>query len=214
MKNYWSVALVISILFHVALVTKYSPFFSAKNKTEQEKNVTKKEKSKEIKIIPEKIQKIKSQIPEETVEAKPLPYVENIMSRLVESDNFSPMQKPQIFEKNIKEIIFSELPQPNKELKKNPAYTNYYRLVREKIRSNAYNNYNTKAHGQVVIEFLISNNGDLKEVELGSASISNKVLRAVALKSVKQAAPFPAFPAELNQYSQLRFNISIEFKSN
>ena len=212
MKNYWGFAFTISVLFHVAILVKMPTFI--KKDFQKETVLTKTKKPKEIKIVPQKIEKIKNEAPIETAEIKPLPYVENIMSKLINGNYFSPLQKPQIFEKNVKEIIFSDLPHLDKELKNNPAYTNYYRLVREKIRVSAYNNYNRKVKGEVIIAFLVSRDGQLKDIELSSYSISSRVLKAIALKSVKQSAPFPAFPTELSKYSQLKFSISIQFKSN
>ena len=212
MKNYWTLAFSISLLFHVAIFTESSQFLRkvfALKKTPQEK-----EKSKEIEMVPEKIEKITNRQINNPSQAKPPAYTESILSELMENDNFSPMEKPQIFEKNIKEIIFSQIPENNKGLKKNPAYMSYYRLIREKIKSSAYQNYNTNKKGEIIVNFLILNNGTLQNVNIDAGSVSSRILRSIALKSVEASAPFPVFPAELSKYSQLQFNISIYFKSN
>ena len=212
MKNYWNIALSISLLFHVALFTEYSKFLD-KTPTAK-KPIEKKEKAKEIEISPEKIEKIPKKEVGNQVNIPPPVYTENILSKLLENDNFSPLEKPQIFEKNIKEIIFSQIPENDKNLKENPAYMSYYRLIREKIRASAYQNYNTNKKGEVIINFLILNNGVLQKIDINPGSVSSRILRSIALKSVEESAPFPAFPAELSKYSQLQFNISIYFKSN
>jgi len=209
MKNYWHIALVISLVFHVAIITGIPYFFEGKTIT------VKKQNTKEIKIIPKKIEKIKELTIEKDIALntpKPLPYVENIMGKLIDN-NSSALEKPHSFENQTKKIVFSDIPS-EKELKKNPAYMNYYRIIREKIRANAYHNYNTNRKGEVLVGFLILKDGTLKDIRLNPESVNNKTLQVIALKSIKEAAPFPAFPAELKKYSQLRFSISIYFKNN
>ena len=212
MKNYWNIALSLSLVLHVAIFTEFSQ--SLHKTLTTEKPAEKKEKTKEIKIVPEKIEKITKKEVSTPVNTAPPVYTENILSKLIENDNFSPLEKPQIFEKNIKEIIFSQISENNKSLKKNPAYMSYYRLIREKIRASAYQNYTTTKKGEVIVNFMILNNGTLQKININPGSVSSRILRSIALKSVEESAPFPAFPAELSKYSQLQFNISIYFKSN
>ena len=209
MKNYWNIAIVISFLFHVAIVTEGSHLFERKAIKVKKKN------TKEIEIIPKKIEKIRELTAKEEVDLnapKPLPYVDNLLGKLIDSDSSS-LEKPNIFDNDTKEVVFSQAPD-EAELKKNPAYMNYYRLIREKIRSNTYHNYNTNRKGEVLVGFLILKDGTLEDIRLNPESIGNKTLREIALESIKEAAPFPAFPEELKKYSQLRFNISIYFKNN
>lgn len=94
----------------------------------------------------------------------------------------------------------------------NPSYINYYQIVREKIRRSAYYNYTRTETGEVYISFIISSDGYLKEVRLvEEKSSANQYLREIALRSVKDASPFPNFPKELD-YPQLSFNVVISFE--
>ena len=135
------------------------------------------------------------------------------MSELINHNISSPFKKQRTFERDIDKITFSALPQ-DKDLKKTPVYMNYYRLVREKIRRNAYQNYKGNINGEVFVSFRILDDGTLKGVNLAPRSARNRLLRKIALKSIKQSAPFPAFPEELKKYSHLQFNIPIYFKNN
>ncbi len=213
MKNYWGYAIILSFLLHAAFLTGVPT--KLKNIFPKKETVAKGELVKEIKIDPQQIKPAahKPLVNPETTQ--PLPFIDNIMSKLIQPNNFTPLQKPQIFEKNIKEIIFTEVPKKlDRELKKNPAYMNYYRLIRERIRTNAYHNYNSNKKGEVLISFLVEKNGSLKDVDLDYRSVNNRILRNIALKSIWESAPFPEFPEELAKYSHLQFNISIYFKNN
>ncbi len=94
----------------------------------------------------------------------------------------------------------------------NPSYIGYYQIVREKIRRAAYQNYTSQETGEVYLSFIISSDGDLAELRLvdeKSSPLSH--LRAIALRSVKDASPLPRFPKELD-YPQLSFNVVISFE--
>jgi TonB family protein len=210
MRSYWGLSLVISLAFHAAVIAGAPSFFKDKSIP------TKKQETKEIEIIPKKIEKIKEITAEDRLELnspKPLPYIDNIVAKLIDNKDLSPVEKPKIFESHSREVVFSEVPS-EKEMEKNPAYMDYYRLIREKIRANTYHNYNTNRKGEVLVGFLVDKDGSLRNVKLDPESISNEDLRDIALESIKESAPFPAFPPELEKYSQLRFSISIYFKNN
>lgn len=94
----------------------------------------------------------------------------------------------------------------------NPSYINYYQLVREKIRRAAYHNYIRSETGEVFLSFVISKEGQLKESKLQEEkSAKSGYLKKIALQSIQDALPFPAFPAELD-YPQLTFNVIISFE--
>lgn len=94
----------------------------------------------------------------------------------------------------------------------NPSYISYYQIVREKIRRAAYQNYTRTETGEVYISFIISSNGYLEEVRLvEERSSPSPYLRGIALRSLKDASPFPKFPKELD-YPQLSFNVVISFE--
>lgn len=94
----------------------------------------------------------------------------------------------------------------------NPSYISYYQVVREKIKRAAYQNYTGREVGEVTISFVISDGGYLKELRLiEDKSSLSAYLKEVALRSVKDASPFPNFPKELD-YPQLSFNLAITFE--
>jgi TonB family protein len=94
----------------------------------------------------------------------------------------------------------------------NPSYISYYQIVREKIRRAAYRNYVRNEIGEVYLSFIISRDGYLREVRLSEdRSSGTAYLKDVALRSIKEASPFPDFPKELDYY-QLSFNVIISFE--
>jgi len=94
----------------------------------------------------------------------------------------------------------------------NPSYISYYQIVREKIRRAAYQNYTRAEIGDIYLSFLISSDGSLKAAKLVEEKSSpSAYLRETALRSIKEAAPFPAFPKELD-YPELSFNVVISFE--
>lgn len=94
----------------------------------------------------------------------------------------------------------------------NPSYISYYQIVREKIRRAAYQNYTRTETGEVYLSFLITREGYLQEARLiEEKSSPNPYLKDIAMRSVKEASPFPDFPKELD-YPQLSFNVVISFE--
>lgn len=181
----------------------------------KKKSVVKKELAKEIIISPRRIETMFEKPLLNPEAKKPLPYVENSLSKLLQDKNFSSLQKPTIFKENKKAIVFNDTPKEiAKILKKNPAYMNYYHLIRERIKTNAYRNYKGKKKGEVLVSFLVRRNGSLESVKFNAQLTENQALANMALKSVEESAPFPEFPEELTKYSHLQFNISIYFKNN
>ena len=93
-----------------------------------------------------------------------------------------------------------------------PSYISYYQIVREKIRRAAYQNYSRIEVGEAYVSFIITTDGALKDVRLvGEKSSLSPYLREIALKSIREATPFPNFPKELD-YPQLSFNVIISFE--
>ncbi|MFH1504770.1 MAG: TonB family protein [Candidatus Omnitrophota bacterium] len=216
MKNYrvglsgWNLAVILSLLLHTVFFVSPSNLL---NKIFTKKPHPLEKKNKEIEIIPEKIDKIIKKPLKEFNNPAPLPYTENILSDLIKKTNLSSLEKPRIIEKSTKEILFSKIPKNiDKTLRKNPAYMNYYRLIREKIRASAYRGYDSKEEGEVLVNFVILNNGVLSNVELSSEAENG--LGKIAVESIKKSAPFPIFPVKLNEYSKLYFSIPIYFKNN
>ncbi len=94
-----------------------------------------------------------------------------------------------------------------------PEYKNYYQIVREKIRRQAYRNYRHIQEGEVFLTFTLTRSGELKEAHVDTAkSIDDEYLRRIALESVQQSSPFPEFPIKLQDKEQLAFNVIISFE--
>lgn len=146
----------------------------------------------------------------------PPPYIdkENIFkkSREISSSKFT-FTKP-VFSKPDIIAVKKKISMPPIDLDKidNPSYISYYQIVREKIRRTAYQNYTSAEVGEVFLSFLIFADGSLKTVNLvEERSSPSPYLREIALRSIKEAAPFPNFPKELD-YPQLSFNVVISFE--
>ncbi len=118
------------------------------------------------------------------------------------------LKKPEIVSVK-KKISFLSV---DKEKTHNPTYTSYYQVVREKIKHAAYQGYTRTEMGEVYLSFVISSDGDLKQMRIVDEKSSfSPYLRDIALKSVKHAGPFPKFPKELD-YPQLSFNVIVSFE--
>jgi TonB family protein len=207
MRNYWHLSLGLSIILHILILTGIPPL---KNNIFSQRN----EEIKEIEVVHQKIEKTLPKNTNSFENKPPLPYVENIINKLnTNHSNTVSLSKPPLMEENMKEIVLLEIPQ-DKNLKKLPAYMNYYRLIRERIRKNAYYYYNSRDRGEVFLSFVILKDGRLESISLNKESVESEVLREIALKSVREAVPFPYFPKELENYARLQFNISIYFKNN
>jgi len=98
-------------------------------------------------------------------------------------------------------------------LSKEPAFLDYYRAIREKIKISANRNkplfFNP---GEVCIFFVLDNRGNLRRLKvIENKSTDDPLLREVALRSIESASPFPPFPPELKR-EQIAFNIIISFE--
>lgn len=143
----------------------------------------------------------------------PPPYIPQNKGPKVLPASFSEFPKPNFVSPDLT-IIKKKITLPPIEMAKidNPSYINYYQIVREKIRRSAYQNYTQNETGEVYVSFIISNDGYIKGVHLvEDKTTANDYLRGIALRSVKDASPFPNFPKELD-YPQLSFNIIISFE--
>ncbi len=203
--------LLLSILIHFVL---FSGFFLADSSTPNKKN---KKEIKELEIIEDKSkppqQTIKISKQQQLMEKEPLPYQENILDKLLAVGKARPaLDKIKPSESDDDLLISKVIEKGNVE--KSSAYMNYYRLIREKIRKTAYQNYRGYDQGKVYLNFNIASDGSLQSIRFSEQSAENPDLKTVALGSIKQSAPFPSFPKELRKFSQLQFNISIYFKNN
>jgi TonB family protein len=211
MKIYWYLALILSLAIH-AFILSGSPWPFNKRVNLEKEEVRKKE----IEIRPEKIEKIveKKEPLKDRTPVPPPQYTENLIERVTTKNQRSTsMHKPVVVENGLKVVALADF-SIDEELKNNPAYMDYYKLIREKIRKNAYYYYNTNSKGEVSVHFAVANNGRVDSLLLNDASTLSRNLKDIAIKSVRDAAPFPPFPPELQDYSRLSFNVSIYFKNN
>jgi len=99
------------------------------------------------------------------------------------------------------------------EVFQSPEYKNYYQIVREKIRRQAYRNYRHIQEGEVFLTFTLTRSGELKEAHVDTTkSADDEYLRRIALESVQESSPFPEFPIKLQDKEQLAFNVIISFE--
>ena len=100
---------------------------------------------------------------------------------------------------------------------KKATYISYYRAVRESIRQWADRNYPKNkrlAQGEVFLSFIVTSSGELIQVRVvDEKSSNNRFLRNIAINSIRDASPFPAFPKGMNNY-QITFNVIISFESH
>lgn len=95
---------------------------------------------------------------------------------------------------------------------KSPSYSGYYELIRERIRHAAYQNYSQTETGEVYLAFVVGTDGSLKDVRyIDDKSTPSYYLKDTAIRSIRESAPFPPFPRDLD-YPQLSFNVIISFQ--
>ena len=147
----------------------------------------------------------------------PLPYIEPENSsggqKAIQIQKPTGFSKPTFMNSQVL-AIKKKISLPAIEMAKidNPSYISYYQIVREKIRRSAYQNYTHNETGEVYISFIITNDGYIKDVRLAEEkTTANDYLKDIALRSIRDASPFPNFPKELD-YPQLSFNIIISFE--
>lgn len=111
------------------------------------------------------------------------------------------------------EAVISE----EKDNLKKATYISYYRLVREKIRYYADRNYikeKSASQGEVFLSFVVTSKGELLHIMImDNRSAKDLLLRDIAINSVRDSSPFPAFPQGMKQY-QITFNVIISFELN
>lgn len=92
-------------------------------------------------------------------------------------------------------------------------YVGYYQFIREKIRQRLKANYRDyRRQGEVRLTFTLASSGALRDIGIDSASsVNDNVLRDIAVLSLKEASPFPAFPKALS-LPKMSFDVIISFK--
>lgn len=120
-------------------------------------------------------------------------------------------QLPDILEKMMPQGIKTS--EPLDKIKNGNGYTNYLLLLCEKIAQRVEENQKDYSKGGVVsVIFRLKSDGTVLAISIDPRlSTIDNMLREIAIKSVKEAAPFPAFPKNLKKPEWL-FNITISFK--
>lgn len=86
----------------------------------------------------------------------------------------------------------------------------YYELVLDKIQTLAFLERPEIEKGEVELSFVLSEEGALKD-EPEIVKINNPVLAAFAVKAIKSASPFPAFPEFLTKEEE-KFYIKLSYE--
>jgi hypothetical protein len=95
---------------------------------------------------------------------------------------------------------------------KTMLYTEYAQAIKDKVTQTVAQNYKGTEAGKVALELVILSNGKFKEVKIvEERSEASQKLKDIALKSARNASPYPAFPETLHS-SELGFNILIAFE--
>lgn len=172
--------------------------------------------------------KVKKEIPEKKkISSRRKPIVKKL-PKVTKEDLLKPpkdlakeTRKPKASKKSIvalekvKNKKFETVVREEKNKAKKAAYINYYRAVREKIRKQADRNYPQSrdlGEGEVFLTFVIASNGELLQVKVvNRKSVKDPELRQVAIDSVRDASPFPAFPKGMSQY-RITFTLIMSFE--
>ncbi|MBF0484760.1 MAG: hypothetical protein HQL25_08670 [Candidatus Omnitrophica bacterium] len=96
----------------------------------------------------------------------------------------------------------------------NPKYQGYNQVIRQRIKEHAYYYvvHPDFRSGEVYLTFVLNIKGELVAVRvIESRTKANDYLKNIAMQSVKDSAPFPAFPSDL-KYPELTFNVVISFE--
>ncbi len=95
----------------------------------------------------------------------------------------------------------------------NPAYAAYSEIVRSRIHESVYANYDPREVGRVYLTFIVDKSGALRIYKIiADKTIASQHLQDIALKSLKQASPFPLFLKGMT-LPEYTFNIEIQYQA-
>ena len=109
--------------------------------------------------------------------------------------------------------VSQDMAKKDAQIKSTAEYIGYYHLIREKVRARLKENYvGYSTEGDVYLIFVLDSGGRLLEYAIEhSKSTGDKKLLDIAVTSLRQAAPFPAFPKGLSA-PRMSFNLLVSFK--
>lgn len=220
-------ALVISVLVHGVIMfqnPRFNPFhINLNKKTEENPEIRYLKKEAQIKDVPQKTPRKPEpplKIPPRISASKvpPPPFIDIDKEALGRKNrqilNRQPdFNKPAFIKPDVI-AVKKKITMPAVDIDKinNPSYLSYYQIVREKVRRAAYQNYTHTDVGEVYLSFVVSRNGFLSDMRLvEEKSSASNYLRDIALRSIREASPFPDFPKDLD-YPRLSFNVIISFE--
>jgi hypothetical protein len=94
----------------------------------------------------------------------------------------------------------------------NPVYAAYNEMVRDRIKEKVYENYDKMESGTVYLTFLLDDRGVLRDAKIiPEKTDASEHLQEIAIRSLRQASPFPAFLRGMN-LSEYPFNIEIQYQ--
>jgi len=94
----------------------------------------------------------------------------------------------------------------------NPVYAAYNEMVRDRIKEKVYENYDRMEKGSVYLTFLLDDQGVLKAARIiPEKTDASEHLQEIAMKSLRDASPFPAFLKGMN-LREYPFNIEIQYQ--
>lgn len=209
-QDFFYTAIVISFIAHIAtsftLKIPYPKYDSSVKKDPKTEFVELEEEKKELKK--------KNNLPK-----IPPPYI-NIKNKMPTLKKVKPSKREAAENKKAKSVTedikegFTQDEVKQKEVQSSPEYLNYYDMIREKIRKNAFKLYRSRENGRVVIDFVLKRNGSLLDVSVKIEGSSNsRYLKDIALKSVYKSLPFSSFPEGLKEHDSLPFVVSIFFRT-
>ena len=94
----------------------------------------------------------------------------------------------------------------------NPVYAAYNEMVRDRIKEKVYANYDRMERGSVYLTFLLNERGMLIAAQIiPEKTNASAHLQEIAMKSLKEASPFPPFLKGMN-LTEYPFNIEIQYQ--
>ncbi len=96
---------------------------------------------------------------------------------------------------------------------KGKVFLNYFGLIKQRVRRVVERKYpgEQMEHGDVSLMFVLKSDGTLVNVSaVEKDSSADEVMKDFAIRCVKECAPFPHFPKELDM-ERISFNLSILF---
>jgi len=202
-----------SIPFKVALVVSLSvhSIFLSAGKFFSNKTLESKENKVEITYL--LTETVREKIPERIIENLPEKY--DLEKKKTEEKNQPKKDTPdEVIKESAHEAPAEKVAYLEEEaLKQLENYIQYYELIRERIKKHVAAKYrDSRSEGSVDVTFVVNRRGELEKLQLDQKnSTKDPRLVKTALKSIKDASPFPVFPESLDK-QELVFSIAIVFK--